>query len=164
MGDKNLLSKHQSGFRPGDSCIYQLLTITHDIFSSLDCKSTLEARGVFLDITKVFNRVWPDGLLFKLKQNGVSGNLFQLIKNFLRGRFQRVLVNGQTSNWETIQAGFPQGSMLGPLFFLTYINDLTHNLNTNVKLFVDDISLLSEVCDPLETANVLNNNLRKTRE
>ena len=67
---------------------------------------------MFLDITKAFNRVWPDGLLFKLKQNGVSGNLFQLIKSFLRVRFQRVLVNGQTSDWETIQAGFPQGSIL----------------------------------------------------
>ena len=116
---------------------------------------------MFLDITKTFNRVWPDGLLFKLKQNGASRNLFQLIKSFLRGRFEGVLVNGQTSDWETIQVGVPQGSILRQLFFLTYINDLTHNLNSDVELFVDDISLLSEVCDPLEVANVLNNNLRK---
>ena len=119
---------------------------------------------MFLDITKTFNRVWPDGLLFKLKQNGASRNLFQLIKSFLRGRSEGVLVNGQTSDWETIQVGVPQGSILRQLFFLTYINDLTHNLNSDVELFVDDISLLSEVCDPLEAANVLNNNLRKIRE
>ena len=79
-------------------------------------------------------------------------------------RFQRVLPNGQTSDWETIQAGVPQGSILGPLFFLIYINDLTDNLNSNVKLFADDTSLFSEICDPLETANVLNNDLRKIRE
>ena len=119
---------------------------------------------MFLDISKAFDRVWHDGLLFKLKQNGVSGNLFQLIKSFLSGRFQRVLLNGQTSDWETIQAGVPQGSILGPLFFIIYINDLTNNLNSNVKLFADDTSLFSGICDPLETANVLNNDLRKIRE
>ena len=67
-------------------------------------------RGMFLDISKAFDRVWHDGLLFKLKKNNVSGNLFQLIKSFLSGRFQRVLLNGQTSDWETRQAGVPQGS------------------------------------------------------
>ena len=76
--DNNLLSKHQSD----DSCIYQLLAITHDIFSRFDCNPTLETCSVFLDIFKAFDRVWQDGLLFKLKQNGVSGNLFQLIKSF----------------------------------------------------------------------------------
>ena len=138
--DKNLLPKHQSGFRPGDSCIYQLLAITHDIFSSFDCNPTLETRGVFLDISKGFDRVWHDGLLFKLKENGVSVNLFQSIKSFLSGRFLRVLLNGQTSDWESVQAGVPQGSTLGPLFFLLYINDLTNNLNSNLKLFADDTS------------------------
>ena len=62
---------------------------------------------MFPDISKAFDRVSNDGLLFKLKQNGINGNLFQLIKRFLSGRFQRVLLNGQTSDWETIQAGVP---------------------------------------------------------
>ena len=66
---------------------------------------------MFLDKCKVFDRVWHDGLLFKLKQNGVSGNLFQLIENVLNGRFQGVLLNGQTSDRETIQARVPQGSI-----------------------------------------------------
>ena len=70
---RNLLSKYQSGFRPGDFCIYQLLAITHDIYLSFDSSLSLETRGVFLDISKFFDRVWHDGLLFKLKQNGVSG-------------------------------------------------------------------------------------------
>ena len=157
----NLLSKHQSGFHPDDSCIYQLIAITHDIFSSFDCNPTRKTRSVFLDISKAFDRVWHDGLLFKLEKNGVSGNLFQLIESFLSDRFQRVLPNGQRSDWETIQAGVPQDSILGPLFFLIYINDLADNLNSNVKLFGDDTFLFSEICDLLETANVLNYDLRK---
>ena len=139
--DKNLLPKHQSDFRPDDLCIYQPLAINHDIFSSLDCNPTLETRGVVLGISKAFDRVWHEGFLFKLKQNGVSGNLFKLIKSFLSDRFQRVLLNDQTLDWETIQAGMPQGSILGPLFFHIYINDLTNNFNGNVKLFADDTSL-----------------------
>ena len=125
--DKSLLFKHQSDFRPGDSCIYQLLAITQYIYSSFDCNPTLETRGVFLDISKAFDRVSHDGLLSKLKQNGVSGNIFQFIKSFLSDKFQRVLLNRQTSDWETIHAGVRQGLILGPLFFLIYINDLTDN-------------------------------------
>ena len=87
---------------------------------------------MFLDISKAFDRVWHNGLLFKLEKNGVNGNLFQFIKSFLSGRFQRVLLNSQTSDWEAIQADVPQGSILGPLFFLIYINNLADNLNSNV--------------------------------
>ena len=91
---RNLLSKHQSGFRPGNSCIYQMLAITHDIFLSFDSSPSLEIRGVFLDISKTFDRLWHDGLLFKLKQNGVSGNLLGLIKLFLSDRVQRAALKG----------------------------------------------------------------------
>ena len=115
---------------------------------------------MLLDISKAFDRVCQDGLLFKLKQNGVSGNLFQMIPNILSSRFQRVLINGQTLVWETILAGVTRGSILEPLFFLIYINDLTNNLRSNVKLFAGDTPLFSGICDPLETENVLNNDLR----
>ena len=77
--DKNLLSKDQSGFRLGDSCIYQVLAFTDNIFLCLDCNPFLESRSVFFDICKAFDRVWHDELLFKLNRNGVSENLFQLI-------------------------------------------------------------------------------------
>ena len=96
-----------------------------------------------------------------MKQIGVSGNLFQLITTVLSCRFQRVFLNGKISDWETIQTSIPQGSFLGPLIFLVYTNDLTNNLKSNVKLFADDTSLFSEIYDPLEIANVLNNDLRK---
>ena len=84
----------------------------------------LEVRGVFLDISKAFDKVWHEGLIYKLKQNGVKGNLLETLTNFLNDRKQRVALNGQHSKWANIEAGDPQGSILGPLLFLIYINDL----------------------------------------
>ena len=77
-----------------------------------------------MDISKAFDRVWHDGLVFKLKQNGISGNLLELFKSFLKNRKQRVVLNGQISSWANVSAGVPQGSILDHLFFLIYINDL----------------------------------------
>ena len=70
--DSELISSNQTGFKPGDSCINQLLCITHDIYQSFD--NGHETRAVFLDISKAFYKVWHEGLLYKLKQNGISGN------------------------------------------------------------------------------------------
>ena len=118
-----MLSKHQSGFRLGDSCIYQLLAVTHDIFLSFDSSLSLKTNVVFLEISKIFDRVWHDGLLFKLKQNDINGNLLELIKSFLSDRVQRFTLNGKTSDWKYIRTCAPQVSVLGPLFFLICIND-----------------------------------------
>ena len=79
----NILSKSQSGFRKGDSCISQLLAITHIIYSNFDACPSLETRGVFLDISTAFDKVWHEGLLFKLKSYGISGPLLSLLKRFL---------------------------------------------------------------------------------
>ena len=87
-----LISKNQSGFQPGDSCINQLLSITYEIFTSFD--NRLEVRSVFLDISKAFDKVWQEGLIFKLKLDGISGELFHILSDFLSNRKQRVVVNG----------------------------------------------------------------------
>ena len=90
----NLITPKQSGFRPGDSCINQLVSITHDIFSSFD--NGLEVREVFLDISKTFDKVWHDGLIYKLKQNGIKDKLLCLLIDFLKNHQQRVVLNGQS--------------------------------------------------------------------
>ena len=155
----NLLNPNQSGFRPGDSAINQLLSITQTIHSAFDCDPPLEVRSVFLDISKAFDRVWHKGLLYKLRRCGISGNLFNLLHSFLSNRKQRTVLNGKSSSWGNISAGVPQGSILGPLMFLVYINDLTENLKCSVKLFADDTSLFTIVKDPKAAADYMNHDL-----
>ena len=152
----------QSAFKPGGSCINQLISITHEINEALD--AGLEVRSVFLDISKAFDKVRHEGVLFKLSQNGISGNLLKLLTDFLKNRKQRVTLNGQTSFWTEVNVGVPQGSILGALLFLIYINDLPHGLSSNVKFFADDTSLFSVVHNIHSSAIDLNKDLKIINE
>ena len=100
--EEKLLNSNQLGFRPSDSCINQLLAITHEIFEAFDCDPPLEVRSVFLDISKALDKVWHEGLLYKLRSMGTSGELYNLLENYLSDRFQRVILNGQFSSWKPI--------------------------------------------------------------
>ena len=94
LENNSLLSANQSSFRPSDSRESQLLSIYHEIYASFDCCATLEVRCVFLDISKAFDRVWHEGLIYKIKSIGTSGPLLKSIESFLSKRYQRVLLNG----------------------------------------------------------------------
>ena len=91
--ENDLISQNQSGLKPGDSCIKQLLSINQEIYKSFD--DGWEVRGVFLDISKAFDKVWHEGLLLKLKINRISRNLLKIMEEFLANRHQRVVFNGQ---------------------------------------------------------------------
>ena len=101
----NLLSPNQSGFRSGDSCIIQLLSINHEILSAFDM--VLEVREIFLDISKVFDEVWHEVLIFKLRQNGICGEMINVLEDFLSDRKQSVVLNGQCFSWADIHTGVP---------------------------------------------------------
>ena len=117
--------------------------------------------GVFLDISEAFDKMWHEGIINKLKRNGISGTLLNLLTEFLRNRKQRVILNGQSSSLANINAFRPQGFILGLLLFLIYINNLSDNLQCNPKLFVDDRSLFSTVKVSERTADNMNNDLKE---
>ena len=93
--ENGLISQNQSGFKPGDPCINQLFSITREIYKSFD--DGWEVRGVFLGISKAFDKVWHQGLLLKLKLNEISGNLLKITENVIANRYQRFVLNGQVS-------------------------------------------------------------------
>ena len=103
--------------------------------------------------------MWHAGLLHKLESNGISGDLLKLISSFISQQKQRVILNGQSSEWREVSAGVPQGSVLGLLFFLIYINDLTDNRHCDIKLFADDTSLFTLVHNEIASAQDMNNDL-----
>jgi hypothetical protein len=158
----NLLTSRNSGFKKGDGTINQLISITDKIYKALDSKS--EVRMVCLDLSKAFDRVWHKGLLFKLKQQGITGPLLLWFESYLHDRKQRVIINGQNSEWLPVEAGVPQGSILGPLLFLVFINDIIDNIKSDINLFADDTSLLEIVRNRQDSVTILNNDLKTIYE
>jgi len=159
LNDNNLITKNQSGFRPGDSTTNQLTYLVNEIHEAFNNSKCLQVRAVFLDISKAFDKVWHAGLLFKLKQNGIEDKLLTLFESYLLNRRQRVVLNGSYSTLSVIEAGVPQGSVLGPLLFLIYINDLEKDIRSNIKFFADDTMLYSIVNDPVSSSDDLNHDL-----
>ena len=112
-------------------------------------------KVVFLDISRAFDRVWHRGLVHKLFESGISDSVLSWIENYLTDRRQRVCLNGEFSDWGNISAGVPQGSILGPLLFLIFINDITDVIqHTDIRLYADDTCLFITV-DERETSQQL---------
>ena len=142
----------------GDSTVNQLAYLYNTFCQTLDAGK--EVR-VFCDISKAFDRVWHSGLLLKLQATRVTGEVLAWFKSYLSNRKQRVVLPGAVSDWVFIQAGVPQGSILGHLLFLLYINDIVHDIGPNIRLFADDTSLFIIVEDAITAAACLNNDLDK---
>ena len=157
--ENNLLNSRNSGFKPKDSAVNRLVELVHNIESGLNDKE--EIGIVFLDISKAFDKIWHDGLLFKLKQIGIDMSLLKWFQSYLSDRTQYVVLNGSASSHEPVMAGVPQGSILGPLLFLIYINDITENIESDMTLFADDASVLKKSKDRIIIKSTLNNDMIK---
>ena len=153
--ENNLAFLNQSGFKWGNSCINQLLSIKHEVYKSSN--DGFDVWDVFIDTSKAFDKVWREGIIFKLNQNGTSGKLLSALSDFLRDRKQRITLDVQVYSWTGVNAVIPQGSILGSLLFLVWINDLADGLSSNAKFLADDISLFSVIHDVDTSANELNN-------
>jgi hypothetical protein len=152
----NLLTWRNSGFKRKDSTINQLIHIVNKIYASLSVGD--DVLMVFLDVAKAFDKVYHRGLIHKLEQFGINDNLLKWFESYLSGRYQRVVVNGCSSEWILVTAGVPQGSILGPLLFLIFVNDIVDDISCDPYLFADDTSLF---CPLRSTEDILriNNDL-----
>lgn len=135
----NILTDCQHGFRRGRSCESQLIITANDFAKALDDRKQLDS--IILDFSKAFDRVPHQRLLLKLHHYGVRGFLLKWFENFLTKRSQRVVVDGEASEWTDVLSGVPQGTVLGPLLFLTFINDVSDSISSSIRLFADDCLL-----------------------
>lgn len=141
--ENRLLTDKQSGYRPGHSTQLQLVYLNDQIYSALDSRK--EFTAIYLDISKYFNQIWHEGLLHKCRNEfGISGPILQWLKSYLSDRKQRVSIDNTLSESATINAGCPQGSVLGPLLALLYLNGLSSVTQSNILFFADDTSLSAE--------------------
>ena len=114
-----------------------------------------------MDISAAFDKVWHKGLVAKLSQIGIEGRLLDFFQSYLSNRKQCVIVDGIKSRFLDIKAGVPQGSRLGPLLFIIYINDIMNDIESEILVFADDTTLLASGDDPAITASMLNRDLLK---
>ena len=132
----DIILHFQHGFQSGLSCESQLIETVHDWMTALDNKTQIDA--ILLDFAKAFDKVPHKRLLSKLTSYGITGNTHNWITSFLSNRKQRVSLNGALSDITDVTSGVPQGSVLGPILFLLYINDINANVQSNIRLFADD--------------------------
>ena len=157
----SILTDKQHCFRSKHSCESQLILTVHDLAKSLDSRSQIDM--VIMDFSKAFDSVPHNRLLFKLNRYGIQNNTHRWISNFLRHCVQRVVVGGEHSTWTDVVSGVPQGTVLGPLLFLYYINDLPNNLQSSVPLFADDCVIYREIQNEFDS-NVLQEDLDTLRK
>ena len=140
LDENGLITDKQSGYRPYHGTQNQLLFLINSLFKALD--ENKDFTTIYLDISRYFDRIWHEGLLAKCEyQCGITGNLLKWLKSYLRDRTHSVSVNDAYSRVQTIDAGCPQGSVLGPLLALIYLNDLDGVTENNLLFFADDTLL-----------------------
>ena len=156
-----LLHDAQHGFRKRRSTETQLIQTIHDIATNMDVGDQTDV--ILLDFSKAFDKVPHKRLLLKLHQLGIRGNTLNWIESFLKDRTQRVVLENSTSESAPVLSGVPQGTVLGPLLFLVYINDLPQCVNSQVKLFADDCAVFRKIRS-LDDQELLQKDLQNLQE
>jgi hypothetical protein len=154
-----LLSTRNSGFKKNDGTVNQLLYLIDKIYKGLDDEK--EIAVIFLDITNAFGRCWHKGLMYKLKKIGIRGNLLDWFVSYLSNRKQKVVIGGRCSQILELLAGVPQGSILGPLLFLIFLDDIEEAIESEINLFADDTILMKTYTSSRDAENTLNSDLLK---
>ena len=158
----DLINNNQFGFLKARSTVTQLLSTIDDWAKSRN--ASVPTDVVFLDLAKAFDSVPHERLLLKLKNSGIDGCLLNWLRHFLIGRKQRVVVRGTCSEWSSVTSGTPQGTILGPLLFLLYINDLSECVSSTVKLYADDKKIYRKILDPIIDCQLLQADLNNLSE
>lgn len=145
LTENKMLSDEQYGFRTNRSCALQLLNVMADWTEFVEGHQSWDS--VYLDLAKAFDKVAHRRLLKKVSSFGIKGNVLAWIEDFLTGRRQCVSIKGHSSEWRDVDSGVPQGSVLGPVLFILYVNDIPDVVNTTVKIFADDTKVYAPSTD-----------------
>ena len=149
LNSNNILIENQHGFRANHSCVTQLLTLTEDISYALDHRKQVDV--ILLDFAKAFDTAPHQRLFTKLHFYGIQNDTYNWIKAWLSNRTQQILLDGITSSSVAVTSGVPQGTILCPLMFLLYINDITTNIKSPLRIFADDCLLYRVINSPEDT-------------
>ena len=160
--ENNIISDRQAAYLKGDSTINQLIYLVHTI--RLAWTKGKVTQALFLDVSAAFDKVWHSGLIAKLESISVTDKCLDLFKSYLSDRKQVVVVDGVKSSTSEINAGIPQGSRLGPLLFILYIEDIQKDLESDILIFADDTTLLSSADNTAITSDILNREIVKITE
>lgn len=158
LKENNLIRDSQHGFTSERSCLTNLLDFIENVTRELDNGNCVDV--LYLDFAKAFDKVPHKRLLSKLEAHGITGNILRWVDSWLSNRRQKVSVEGELSEWAAVKSGVPQGSVLGPLLFLIYINDIDQDIVSKFSKFADD-SKVAKIVNNLDDAEILRNDIVK---